>query len=109
MSSTWPISRRISWRRMFLTLCAAAVVGTTAMSAPASARGGRGGGRGYGRGIGRGWVGPAVGLGIGLGLAAGYPYYAGYPYGYYGYRGCWRRAVVETPWGPRVRRIWVCD
>ena len=27
----------------------------------------------------------------------------------YGYRGgCWRRGVVETPYGPRYRRYWVC-
>jgi hypothetical protein len=99
----------MSWRKMLLTLFAAVVVGTTAAPNPASARRGfRGGGRGFGRG----WVGPAVGLGLGLGLAAGYPYYyGGYPYGaHYGYgHGCWRRAVVDTPWGPRVRRIWVCD
>ena len=33
-----------------------------------------------------------------------------YPYGYAsrGYPGCFRRVVVETPWGPRWRRVWAC-
>jgi hypothetical protein len=95
----------MSWRRWLLTLFAAVVVGTTGMSGTASARRG---GRGFGRGIGRGWIGPAVGLGFGLGLA-GYPYYYGGYYGGYPHHGCWRRAVVDTPWGPRVRRVWICD
>jgi hypothetical protein len=104
----------MSWRKMLLTLFAAVAVGTIAAPDPASARRGgfRGGGRGFGRGFGRGWVGPGIGLGLGLGLAAGYPYYygGGYPYGgYHAYGGgCWRRVVVDTRWGPRVRRLWVC-
>jgi hypothetical protein len=59
-------------------------------------RGGRGWGWGY----------PAVGLGLGLGLV-GAGYYGGYPY--YGYGGCWQRVVEDGPYGPIVRRIWVCD
>jgi len=99
-----------------LLLIVAAVLGV-AMAAPgtASARGfGRGGFRG-GRGF--GFAAPAIGLGLGLGLGGlygGYPYGAygyDYPYGAYAYggRGCWRRQVVHTAYGPRVRRIWVCD
>jgi hypothetical protein len=95
----------MKWRRILMAILAAAVLGTVAPG-PASARGGW---RGGGRGRGWGWGGAAVGLGLGLGLAAGYPYYAyggGYPYG--GYGGCWRRYWVDTPWGPRARRVWVC-
>jgi hypothetical protein len=91
----------MSWRK--LVLIVAAICGTvTFVPTTASARG-------WGRGRGWGWGGPAVGLGIGLGLAgAGYygGYYGGYPA--YGYRGCWRRTVVYTPYGPRARRVWVC-
>jgi hypothetical protein len=96
----------MKWRRTFLALLAALALG--AATAPeASARGGWRG-RGW-RGRGLGWAAPAIGLGLGLGLAGAYnPYYPYYgPYPYRG-RGCWRRAVVETPWGPRVRRVWVC-
>jgi len=33
---------------------------------------------------------------------------AGYgSYGAYGY-GCWRRVLVDTPWGLQPRRMWVC-
>ena len=87
----------------------AAIMGAAVIVAPsgASARGRGGRGRGFG------WGGAAIGLGLGLGAAG---YYGGYGYGpgYYGagypaYGGCWRRAVVDTPYGPRARRIWVCD
>lgn len=92
------------YRKMLLIV--AAIAGVALAPAAASARGGFRGGRG------RGWGGPAIGLGLGLGLAgAGYygGYYGGYgPYPAYGYRGCWRRQVFYTPYGPRVRRIWVC-
>ena len=97
----------MKWRRTFLALLAALTLG--AATAPeASARGGWRG-RGW-RGRGLGWAAPAIGLGLGLGLAGAYnPYYPAYgPYPYHRGRGCWRRAVVETPWGPRVRRVWVC-
>jgi hypothetical protein len=107
-----------------ILLIVAAVLGV-AMAAPgtASARGfGRGGFHGGFRGSrGFGFAAPAIGLGLGLGLGyglyGGYPYYGygGYPYdgyGAYGYgyggRGCWRRHVIHTAYGPRVRRVWVC-
>src|SRR5205823_386711 len=32
-------------------------------------------------------------------------YYGGYSYGAYG---CYRPVTVYTPYGPRVRRVWVC-
>jgi len=89
--------------RKMLVIIAALAGAITFVPSAASARGFRGGGRGFG------WGGAAIGLGVGLGLAgAGYygGYYGGYPYAY---GGCWRRAVVDTPYGPRVRRIWVCD
>ena len=54
----------------------------------------------YGRGYGYGY--PAYGYGYG-GPAYGY---APAAYGYN--RGCWRRTVVYTPYGPRSRRLWVC-
>ena len=95
----------MSWRKLLLAFTAIAIVSATFAPTEASARW---------RGRGWGWGGPALGLGLGLGLAAGYPYYAR-PYygygpgpGYYGYS-CWRRVIVDTPWGPRARRVWVCD
>jgi hypothetical protein len=100
------------YRKMLLVL--AAIMGVALASTDASAaRGFRGGFRGGGfrGGRGFGFAAPAIGLGLGLGLGAGlyggYPYaYGGYPY--YAYGGCWRRIVVHTPFGPRLRRIWVC-
>jgi hypothetical protein len=97
----------MAWRKIFLTVAAAAVVAATFTPIEASARW---------RGGGRGWGGPALGLGIGLGLAGAYGgYYGGYPaygYGYPAYGGygggCWRRQVFYTPYGPRPRRVWVC-
>jgi len=86
--------------RKMLLIIAMLVAGATALPSPASARGGRGwGGRG---GRGWGWGGAAIGLGLGLGAAG---YYGGYGYAPYG---CWRRVIVDTPYGPRARRVWVC-
>jgi hypothetical protein len=98
----------MSWRRALLIVAALAGAVTFVPNVAAA--------RGFGRG--RGWGGPAIGLGLGLGLGAGYygrgyygGYYGGYPVygGYPAYGGgCWRRTVVYTPYGPRVRRFWVC-
>lgn len=87
-----------------MMLIAAAIAGVAMVPNTASARGWRGG-----RGRGFGWGAPAIGLGIGLGLGAGYYGYGGgyYGNGYYG-GGCWRRVTVATPYGPRLRRVWVC-
>jgi hypothetical protein len=84
------------YRKLLLVL--AAIVGVAFAPTGASARGRGRGFRGFG------WGAPAIGLGLGLGLGAGY-YYGG---PYYASRGCWRRVIVDTPYGPRARRIWVC-
>jgi hypothetical protein len=85
-----------------LLLIVAAIAGVAIAFAPtgASARGGRGGGgRGGGRGVyrggGRGFVRGGVGLGlVGVGVVGAT---------------CWRTVPVATPYGPRYRRVWVCD
>jgi hypothetical protein len=101
--------------RKILLVLAMLVAGSMALApSVASARGGRGGGGrgggyrgggyrggGYRGGRGLGWGGAALGLGLGLGAAG---YYGGYGYG----GGCWRRVLVETPYGLRSRRVWVC-
>jgi hypothetical protein len=115
-------SKEASMYRKFLLILAAIVGVAFAPNAASAARGGfRGGGfrggvvrgGGFRGGRGFGFAGPALGLGLGLGLAgAGYygGYYGGYGgYPYYGYGGCWQNIAVDTPWGPRIRRIWVCD
>jgi hypothetical protein len=84
------------WRKMLIVI--AAIVGVATGFAPTDAlargvRGGRGGGRGFVRGRGRG-VGWGVGVGaIGVGVAAT----------------CWRSVYVNTPYGPRWRRVWICN
>ena len=97
------LNRTKFWRPMLLAIAAIVVVSATFAPTEASA---------HWRGRGWGWGGPAIGLGLGLGLAAGYPYYARPTYGYPAYGGysdgCWRRVIVETPWGPRARNVWVC-
>jgi hypothetical protein len=107
--------------RKILLVLAMLVAGSMALApSVASARGGRGGGGrgggfsrgggyrgggyrggGYRGGRGLGWGGAALGLGLGLGAAG---YYGGYGYG----GGCWRRVLVETPYGLRSRRVWIC-
>jgi len=64
----------------------------------ASARGFGGGfhGGGFHGEFRGGWGGARLGF---------YPYYGGYSYGLYG---CYRPVTVYTPFGPRVRRVWVC-
>jgi hypothetical protein len=65
------------------------------MAAVGTAVAADGGGWGY-RGYGyRGYY-PYYGVGLGLGL-----------YGAYAY-GCYRTVRVFTPYGPRLRRVWVC-
>jgi hypothetical protein len=51
----------------------------------------------HGGGFRHGFRGPRFGF---------YPYYSGYSY--YGDYGCYRTVRVFTPYGPRLRRIWVC-
>jgi len=80
---------------------AATLVAVVALPTEASARG-RGGGGWHGgggwrgRGFHRGWGGARLGF---------YPHYGGYGYGLYG---CYRPVTVLTPFGPLVRRVWVC-
>ncbi len=87
------------FRKIALTLVAAASLGAAALApTAASAWGGHGGrhGGGWHHGGGgwhRGWGGP--------------PRFAGGPV-YYGGGGCWVRRVVPTPWGPRWRSINRC-
>jgi hypothetical protein len=42
----------------------------------------------------------------GGGIYVGTPYYASYG-GYYG-RSCWIKRWVDTPFGPRLKRVYVC-
>ena len=48
--------------------------------------------------------------GLGLGLASPYNYGYCYPYGYARYydKGCYVGRRVWTPYGWRIRRVWVC-
>jgi hypothetical protein len=96
--------RKIMLAKIMLACVAAAVVAVVALPTEASARG-RGGGGWHGGGHGgwhggggfrRGWGGPRLGF---------YPSYGGYSYGAYG---CYRTVRVFTPYGPSLRRVWVC-
>ena len=90
-------------RKILLACIATAMVAVVALPTDASARG-RGGGwhgggfhGGFHGGFRRGFGGPRFGF---------YPYYSSYSYGLYG--GCYRLVRVFTPFGPRLRRVWVC-
>ena len=98
--------RKILLAKIMLACVVAATAAVIALPTDASARG-RGGGHGgghigghggwHGGGFHRGWGGPRFGY---------RPYYyGGYSYGAYG---CYRPVTVYTPYGPRVRRVWVC-
>ena len=77
-------------RKLVIAFAAIAAIGAAAIPTSASAYW-HGGWHGGWRGPGWGW---------------GYPYaYVGGPY-YYG--GCYRNVRVSTPYGWRLRRIWVC-
>ena len=94
------------FRKMMLIFAAlAGAITFVPLSASARGRGGRGGGRGLG------WGGAAVGVRLGLGfVGAAYIGPSGVPVRAYNYGdGCWRRAVIETPYGPRIARVWFCD
>ena len=83
-------------RTIMMACIAGAAIATVAIPMDASARGRGGGGhRGGGfhhHGGFRGGFGPSFGF---------------YPYGAYGV-GCYRTVRVYTPYGPRLRRVWVC-
>ena len=86
-------------RKIMMACVAVATVAMVAISIDdASARGRGGGHRGGGHGgfHRHGGFGPSFGF---------------YPYGVYGYGygvGCYRTVRVYTPYGPRLRRVWVC-
>jgi hypothetical protein len=85
-----------------LACVAAALVAVVALPTEALARG-HGGGRGgfHGGGFHGGFHG-GFRRGFGGARLGFYPYYSGYSYG------CYRPVTVLTPFGPRVRRVWVC-
>jgi hypothetical protein len=93
-------------RKIMLACVAAALVAVVALPTEASARGHGGGGHGGGHGgfHGGGFHGGFRG-GFGGARLGFYPYYGGYSYGAYD---CYRPVTVYTPYGPRVRRVWVC-
>jgi hypothetical protein len=70
-----------------LTVIAAAALAPTA----ASAGGGNGGGKHH--------------HGLSFGHSYGGPVYA---YSDYGYGSCWAKRWVDTPFGPRLKRFFVC-
>jgi hypothetical protein len=86
------------WRKMLFVIAAIVGVAIGLGVTDASARGGRGGGGRGGRGFVRGGRGRGIGWGIGLG-AVGVGVAAT----------CWRSVYVNTPYGPRWRRVWVCN
>ena len=88
----------MSFRKMMLIFAALAGA-ITFVPSSATARG-RGG---WGRGRGVGWGGAVVG-----GNEYVWPSGAPVRATVYG-DGCWRRAVIETPDGPIMGRIWLCD
>jgi hypothetical protein len=92
-------------RIVIVCFAIAAVVGGAMAPTAASARGFRGGGGGGFRG--GGFRGGGFGRGFGYGVGLGVLPYAVAPY--YGYTGCYRTVRVYTPYGPRLRRVWVCD
>jgi hypothetical protein len=97
------------FRKIVLTLTAAAALGALALSpTAASARGGHGGG-GHGGGHGGfhgGFHGGGGWHGGGFHRGWGGPRFIGGP-AYYG-GGCVVRRVVHTPWGPRFRLVNRC-
>jgi uncharacterized membrane protein len=84
-------------RRTLLAIGAAAALAVAALPTSASAQhwGGHWGGHHFG--------GPGISFGFGVSPYSAYDY----DYGDYG-PGCYRVHRVWTPWGPRLRRMWVC-
>jgi hypothetical protein len=125
--------RQTMLRKLSFMLTVIAAIGVAAIPTGASAAwhgggGWRGGGwhgggyrGGYYGGYRGGYYGGGWGWGIGAGLLGGAliggalasPYYYGYgPYYYAGgpyYGGCYRTVRVSTPYGWRLRRVWVCE
>jgi hypothetical protein len=88
----------MSWRKMLLAIAAAAVVAATFAPTEASARR-RGGFFMSTEYYDRYYCGrlPAYGYD-----GCGYPEFS------YGPDACWRRVIVNSPNGPRPRRVYVC-
>lgn len=80
------------FRKSLLALSALTVIGAAAL-APTTASAGWKGGWKHGH---HGW---------GHGYGYGYGYGASYV-GYYG--GCWVKKWIDTPFGPRLKRFYVC-
>ena len=123
--------RQTMLRKLTIMLAVMAAIGVAAIPTGASAAwhggGWHGGGWRGGGWRGGGWRGPGWGWGVGAGLLGGAliggalaapyyygygPYYYGGPYSYAGgpyYGGCYRMVRVSTPYGWRLRRVWVCE
>jgi hypothetical protein len=92
-------------RKICLALATVTAISAVALApTSASAFGGKwGGGGNWGGGWGGGWGSPhwghGIGIGLGLGVAAGV----------LATGTCLRKAVVDTPYGPVVRWVNVCD
>ena len=81
------------FRKTLLALSALTVIVAAALApTAASAAGGKGGFKHH------------------HGLSFGHSYYAGpvYAYSDYGYGSCWVKRWVDTPFGPRLKRFFVC-
>jgi hypothetical protein len=91
-------------RKLTIALAATLAIGAGVTATDASAAGRHGmmmhGSHGFhGFHHGFGFHGRFFGPGIG---------FYGYPYAYYGDDGCYQFRRVPTPWGWRLRRVWVC-
>jgi len=80
------------FRKSLLALSAITVIGAAALAPTAASAGG--GWKHHGH---HGW-----GHGYGYGYGASYVGYTGYGYG------CWVKKWIDTPFGPRLKRIYVC-
>ena len=85
-------------RKFSLVAVAAASLGMAALAPTSASAGWHGGWHGGGwHHHGWGWGGPRI-------IIGGPAYYGGG----YGYRGCYARRLVPTPWGPRWRLVNRC-
>lgn len=85
------------FRKAILAVSALTIIGAAALApTTASAGGGKGGHHGHGHHGGH-WGGKS--------FYYGGPAYVGYSnYGY----GCWVKKWIDTPFGPRLKRVYVC-
>jgi hypothetical protein len=102
--------RTIHWRKFFFAAAAIALIAATLVPTEASAEVGDGAARRSGWVWGSDCQPPIRITGVRTTAMAMVraTANAGYgSYGAYGY-GCWRRVLVDTPWGLQPRRMWVC-